>query len=246
MIKYGRKIIEYLFGRRSKRIYICAEFESKFQADCDRSDIRMFEARRSTQQYGDNQQSSLDTAEGITSALIETAKLHSLYIPKADWQKFGERKRDPSGESIVYYDTERLRVVKIRDPFAKSPLKDLHPRDVIFEHLIHNILFPTTRYGFIGITDDSGDLRIILEQNYIGDKYAIPTQKMIDEYLTMGLGLRKEDRYFYGNELLAITDVGAEGDNVLYDGSSLFFIDPIIKLRKPAIEILSHYYALLL
>lgn len=33
------------------------------------------------------------------------------------------------------------------------------------------------------------------------------------------------------------------GDNVLYDGEKLYFIDPIIKLKRPAKEVLNYYYA---
>lgn len=57
-----------------------------------------------------------------------------------------------------------------------------------------------------------------------------------------GLGLKIEDRYFYTNEYIAITDVSADGDNVLFDNERLFFIDPIIKFKQPAIVVLNHYY----
>ncbi len=64
-------------------------------------------------------------------------------------------------------------------------------------------------------------------------------------FLTEGLGLFPEDLYFYGNEFIAITDVSADGDNVLTDGNRLYFIDPIIKFKRPAVEVLAHYYELL-
>lgn len=60
-----------------------------------------------------------------------------------------------------------------------------------------------------------------------------------------GLGLTLEDRYYYANEFIAITDVSAESDNVLTDGKRLFFIDPIIKMKRPAVDVLQHYYELL-
>jgi hypothetical protein len=67
-------------------------------------------------------------------------------------------------------------------------------------------------------------------------------QKDIDAYLLKGLGLNIENRYFYTNEYIAITDVSADGDNVLSDNDHLFFIDPIIKFKQPATVVLNHYY----
>ena len=121
----------------------------------------------------------------------------------------------------------------------------MHAQDVIYEHLVHNLLFPNTRYHFEGIGEDIDGVRIILSQNYISDTFSTPSQKEIDCYLIEGLGLKIENRYFYANDFIAITDVSTAGDNVLTDGERLYFIDPIIKMKRPAIEVLSHYYSLL-
>ena len=242
---YGRKIIEALFAGRTKRAPVRAELESRREADRDRGDIRVFEAGLSAKQHGDNQQSARLDAQEVSSQFIEIAKRYDLYIPKAEWQKLGERKREPSGESIVYFDSQNNRVVKVRNPMAKSAMKQLHAEDMIYEHLLHNILFPDTRYRFIGISEDVDGIRIILSQPYISNQFLIPEDSFIDRYLTEGLGLKKENRYFYGNESLSVTDVSSMGDNVLYDGKKLYFIDPIIRLKRPAKEILDEYYAIL-
>jgi hypothetical protein len=53
------------------------------------------------------------------------------------------------------------------------------------------------------------------------------------------LGLSPEDRYWYGNDVLAVTDVGAHEDNVLKgDNGKLFFIDPLIRIKKPAVDVI--------
>ena len=44
---------------------------------------------------------------------------------------------------------------------------------------------------------------------------------------------------------IAITDVSANGDNVLSDGRQLYFIDPIIKFKQPAPIVLDHYYKII-
>lgn len=54
------------------------------------------------------------------------------------------------------------------------------------------------------------------------------------------MGLTIEDRYFFGNEVLAVTDVGEHGDNVLVnDNGEVCFIDPLIRLKKPAREVIA-------
>lgn len=66
---------------------------------------------------------------------------------------------------------------------------------------------------------------------------------MIDNYLVFELGLSKEDKYFYGNEYLAITDVSCTSDNVLCDDDGrLYFIDPIIRLKKSGREVWEYLY----
>ena len=121
----------------------------------------------------------------------------------------------------------------------------MHSKDAIYEHIIHNILFPSSRYQFVGVTQDVVGVRLVLKQKYIADIYTLPSQKEIEQYLIEGLGLSKENRYFYGNDFVAVTDVSEYGDNVLTDGEKLYFIDPIIKFKKPALEVLNYYYGLL-
>ena len=109
MWKYGRKVIESLLKRRTERPAICAEFAARSEADSDRSDIRVFEAGLSAEQYGDYEQSTGNAAqEKESNRLIAIAKANHLFIEKKDWEQFGDRKRLPSGESIVYLSTHKV------------------------------------------------------------------------------------------------------------------------------------------
>lgn len=193
MWKYGRKVIDALFKRRTERTPVRAELERRSEADSSRSDIRVFEVGLSAERHGDYEQGTRNAAQ-----TAEGARLIAM-----------------------------------------------HAQDAIYEHLIHNILFPNTRYRFEGISEDADGVRIILSQPYISDQYVMPTQESIDRYLIEGLGLHHENRYFYGNEFLAVTDVSADGDNVLTDGERLYFIDPIIKLKASAVDVLNYYYGVL-
>ena len=243
MENYGRKIINYIFGKRSNSSTISYEREQKVQADSDRSDIRVFETGISTQRYGNNRQSSRTAEEEECNRLISIAKENNLYIDKADWDKFGNRRMIPTGESVVFLSKDGNVFTKMKSPFSKAPLKQTHPEDIIYEHLIHNILFPNTRYRFIGISEDIKGIRIVLQQKNISSMFRVPTQNMIDDYLRNVLGLSKEDKYFYGNEYLAITDISNLSDNVLCDeDGKLYFIDPIIRLKRPAQEVWNYLY----
>ena len=166
-----------------------------------------------------------------------------MYIDKSDWGKFGDRRMIATGESIVFLSEEGTTFTKMKSPFAKAPMKHTLPEDIISEHLIHNILFPSTRYHFVGFSEDIKGIRIVLQQRNISDMFQVPSQKTIDDYLINQLGLTKEDRYFYGNEYLTITDVSNVSDNVLCDeDGKLYFIDPIIRLKKSGREVWEYLY----
>ena len=243
MKNYGRKIIDYIFKKRTERPRICYEPERKVQADSDRSDIRVFEAGVSAQQHGDYWQGTRNAEEEECARLIRIAKEQGLYIDRSDWDKFGDRRMIPTGESIVFLSEDESTFTKMKSPFAKAPMKQTLPEDIIYEHLIHNMLFPSTRYRFVGISEDVKGIRIVLQQRNISDMYQVPTQKMIDDYLIRQLGLTKEDKYFYGNEFFAITDVSNVSDNVLCDEDGrLYFIDPIIRLKKSGREVWEYLY----
>ncbi|MBO4722593.1 MAG: hypothetical protein J5629_06640 [Muribaculaceae bacterium] len=246
MWRNGREFIKNLFKRRPKRTVLYSKLEPRSAADSDRSDIRVLEDGPSVKRHGDYEHGSSNIArQAEGERLISLAKENRLYIEKERWRSFGDQKRLPSGESIVFLNEQGTRVIKVRDPFAKAAIKHLHAQDVIYEHLIHNILFPSTKYKFEGISEDIDGVRVVLSQDYISKSFIIPTQYQIDNYLSCVLGLQQENKYFWGNEYVSITDVSANSDNVLMIDQELFFIDPIIVMKRPAIEVLEYYYQLL-
>ena len=175
----------------------------------------------------------------LTTAIISATKADGLYRPYASLKTLGDLKRKRSGESEVFATADNAFIIKIKDPTAKQSIKRTSPSDWLYEHIIHNILFPDTSYEFVGITEQFGSLRIILHQSNI-EATARPTDAQIAAHLA-SLGLKPEDRYFFGNDLLAVTDVSASSDNVLLDDAGqLRFIDPLIRLKKPALEVIKH------
>lgn len=123
MWKYGRKVIDALFKRRTECSAIRAEFASRSEADSDRSDIRVFEAGLSAEQYGDYEQSTGNAAqEKESNRLIAIAKANHLFIEKKDWEQFGDRKRLPSGESIVYLSNDGKLVIITSRVSVRMPM----------------------------------------------------------------------------------------------------------------------------
>ena len=149
----------------------------------------------------------------------------------------GELISKRTGESEVYFNAAEHAYYKVKWPSAKVTIKQTTPRDWLYEHIIHNILFPDSAYEFIGITEEIGELKIILRQQEVLSE-SFPADTQIAAHLAT-LGPKPEDRYFFGNGLLAVTDVGATSDNVLLDDAgNLRFIDPLIRLKRPAREVI--------
>ena len=203
----------------------------------DRSDIRVYEKGLGSEPNEHTQHSERDRREAESERLVEIAKANGQYRTREDISSFGKRTNKRSGESEVYDNHEvDGRIYKVKNPYAKSPLKGhVQPEDAIYEHLVHNKYFPETSYRFEGISDEGGDVRIVLSQGYV-ESVGQPTKEQIEAALAER-GLMPEGQYRYGNEEISVTDV--TGDNALLgaDGK-VYFIDPIIDFKKPVREIL--------
>ena len=65
-----------------------------------------------------------------------------------------------------------------------------------------------------------------------------PTENQVEASLAE-IGFVREDRYFFGDGIVSVTDVGAHGDNVLLgDDGKVYFIDPLIRLDRSAEEVI--------
>ena len=214
-----------------------------FAARCERalSDlgrVRVLAEALSAELLRASQHGEEPSLRELTAALVTAAKDIGLYRPYASLKDFGDLKRQRSGESEIFAAADNAFILKVKDPTAKQSIKRTTPSDWLYEHIIHNILFPDTAYEFLGLTEVCGGVRLVLRQSNI-EAVARPTDAQIAAHLA-SLGLKPEDRYFFGNDLLAVTDVSSQSDNVLLDDSgNLRFIDPLIRLKKPAKEIIS-------
>lgn len=150
----------------------------------------------------------------------------------------GTRYTIRTGESEVRIVQKEQLYYKIKNPFAKLHLKKHSPEYVLFEHIVHNILFPDCRLEFLGVVEEFHEARLVFKQQAVRSDTR-PNDKQIAEYLGR-LGLKPEGRYGFFNDYVIVTDVGQDGDNVLMDDNQhLRFIDPIIGFKEPLLSKLS-------
>ena len=165
--------------------------------------------------------------------MTDVAKEAGLWIDKAQIETLGDLVSKRTGESEVYWNRSKSAFYKVKNPDAKRPLKHTSESDWIYEHVIHNILFPDCAYEFVGVTLELGEIRVVLKQNAVKSE-TFPTEIQIEGSLAE-IGLVREDRYFFGDGMVSVTDVGAHGDNVLLgDDGKVYFIDPLIRLGRSA------------
>lgn len=162
-----------------------------------------------------------------------------LWLDRDRIETLGDLVSKRTGESEVYWNRSEGVFYKVKSLEAKRPIKRTGDDDWIYEHVIHNILFPECHYDFVGISELLGDIRVVLKQQAICTEQ-FPTEEQVEEDL-LRRGLYKEDRYFYGDGVVSVTDVGAHGDNVLLgDDGKVYFIDPLIRLKRPANEVIEY------
>lgn len=201
-----------------------------------RGDIRVFEKGLASPRGEYTVRSERDRREAESERLVNVAKENGLYMPKERIRDLGQRLSKQSRESEVYISDGAGKAYKVKDPYASAAMKPgVKPEDAIYEYLVHNKYFPETAYTFEGITDDLGDVRIVLSQDLVRSTKRA-SARQVAEYLAQK-GLKRMDGYHFGNDEVTVTDV--EGDNAFIDeNDKVRIIDPVIDFRKPAREIL--------
>lgn len=220
-------------GQRTdgRGVHRFASARERTVSDCRR--IRVLTQALSAQRGG-----AADRSEGDqVRILIAAASSCGLLVSPERIAGFGDLVSKRTGESAVYWNRAESAFYKVKNPRAKAPIKRTSPLDWLYEHVIHNILFPESAYDFVGILAESGELRVVLKQQAVKTE-SFPSEEQVSDALA-SRGLIQEDRYFFGDGVVSVTDVGAHGDNVLLDDAGqVRFVDPLIRLNKSAEDVI--------
>lgn len=218
-------------GRECRIVYPVATVCE--QAISDFGCVRMLAAACADERSRDIGTLPTDPIRRESRALICAAKKTGCFVDVKDVP--GTRYTIRTGESEVRLVQKDGIYYKIKNPFAKLHLKRHCEAYVLFEHIIHNILFPDCRLEFVGVAEDYHEARIVFRQKAVRSELR-PDDAHIVEVLGQ-MGLRQEGRYGFGNDLVLVTDVGQDGDNVLLDDDGkIRFIDPIVSFKPPLLK----------
>lgn len=195
----------------------------------DLSGIRVLARACAVERSGDSWALSEDPICRESRALIAAARQTGRFLERTDVP--GTRYTIRSGESEVRLVQAEQLYYKIKNPFAKLHLKK-HPVElVLFEHFVHNLLFPDCRLDFLGVCEDVHEARLVFRQQAVRSDMRPDDSKIAEEMLLRGLF--PEEHYAFGNGMLFVTDIGQDSDNVLTDDNGgLRFIDPIIGFKQ--------------
>ena len=217
-------------GRIDERRVVHPLASVREQALSDLGRIRMLARTCADERGRDPRPLPPDPIRATSLALIDATQRTGLYLEAQAVP--GTRYTIRTGESEVRLVQNEQVYYKIKNPFAKLHLKK-HPAEyVLFEHLVHNILFPECRLEFMGVSSELHEARLVFKQAAVRSDTR-PDDGQIAEDLKRR-GLLPDGRYTFGNDYVFVTDVGQDGDNVLLDDEGqLRFIDPIIGFKKP-------------
>ena len=175
--------------------------------------------------------------------IIAAAKANGLFIEPVELASRYKHVPNDGKESLIYLDEKNNQVIKVKDLFATEDMTKNSPFDELYQHIIHNIYFPDTRYTFLGVTTDyiTGDVRLVLAQKLVPSYGFIGhvTDDEAEQYMK-DQGFKPFDKWMVAKDDVIVTDY--YGDNILRDiFGNLHLIDPIIYFNRPAREIIDDY-----
>ena len=177
----------------------------------------------------------------VSEYLLTRARQSGLYMDPSTVSSLGDLLSAATNESRVYVNYARRKVYKVKDPFAASGLKENSPEDALYEHIIHNIFFPDTRYTLIGVTEEAGRLRFVLCQDYVESVRKLSAKESEKEMTLKGFS--RKNAMFMENKYVKIADLTGQNALIREDGT-VAFVDPLISNKMPARKIIDEFFSM--
>jgi hypothetical protein len=155
------------------------------------------------------------------------AKMLSLYI-ETNNLFFNELRfsiyLDEGAEQKVFFNDEKSKVIKLNDAIFYVNWTQY------FESLIvHNILYPETKYELLGFVKINEILYSAISQDYIEPTEKTNIEQVREYMMSKGFTIKKKNDYVHADLGMIIEDLHEE--NVLVKDGTLFFIDTVIYLK---------------
>jgi len=131
---------------------------------------------------------------------------------------------DEGAEQKVFFDSENNRVIKLNDAIFY-----VNWSQYLESLIIHNILFPNTKYTLSGFLRINSTIYTAVEQDYVEPTSLTKIGKIRNEMEKNGFTVKKNNDYINNEIGLIIEDLHEE--NVLTNNGVLFFIDTVIYLK---------------
>jgi len=131
---------------------------------------------------------------------------------------------DEGAEQKVFFDDEKSKVIKLNDAIFYVNWSQY------FESLlVHNILFPETKYELLGFVKINEILYSAISQDYIQPTVKTNIEFVKEYMISKGFTIKKRNDYVHSELGIIIEDLHEE--NVLVKDDTLFFIDTVIYLK---------------
>ena len=131
---------------------------------------------------------------------------------------------DEGAEQKVFYRAAINKVLKLNDAIFYVNWTQY------FESLlIHNLIFPNTRYELLGFVKINKVIYAAVEQEYIVPDQRTEIESIQKIMFSNGFSIKKKNDYVHTEFGLIIEDLHEE--NVLVRNETLFFIDTVIYLK---------------
>lgn len=102
----------------------------------------------------------------VSRQLVESAKRRGFYYTFDEALALGERRKDLDGNESTILETETS-FIKIKDFKFALDKANTDYGSIIQTIQVFNKLFPDTKYALIGVTEDGGDMKLILSQRKV-------------------------------------------------------------------------------
>ena len=130
---------------------------------------------------------------------------------------------DEGAEQKVFIDTSINKVLKLNDAIFYA-----NWTQYLESLIVHNLLFPITRYTLIGFLQLNKTLFAVLSQDYIKPTEPTKIESIKQIMIKNGFVVKKNNDYIHKKLGLIIEDLHEE--NVLTHNGVLFFVDTVIYL----------------